>query len=478
MLITRDIINKKIVFEDKDPMSSETISSRGYTYDDLCKKIDLYKNFLSNQNCKPGESVLIGYSPSLDQIALFFATCELGMAVIINDYMRADKFEDWNIVDTKTKIVGPINYFFHYGDDPKNPKQQFFNRNCDKCFSIDDVYKSSNFTPNLKILAKETDIVMRCTSSGSTGTPKKVFHTHEFMYNISKRNCMFFDGVVGLAFNLNHGSSIATYFIPSLMSIKVEKYINFNLVLDDDIQSHNSIKDRMKDMNHLMVPYFYFLETLLTEHSFPNLSYYTLSPVDPKFKSDINKNKFKDIISFFGCNETSGPIFINKLSSPNFRPERFETIDDHYTIIDNNPLKVLLKEYGTVVNTEDKFDINEDNSFEFRGKNNFIRINGEFIEKEIYDSIVSEFIEKDDSDMIYDTTRGRIYLAIWNDKYKKSLKEKIKKLNDSLLNITHHRHNISKVAILRKNDFVLGVKLDHELLRVYFREKVHFNDYI
>lgn len=458
MIITRDVMNKNITFADY----GKGDIPKYYYYNDVCKRIDLFKNYLISIGCKKGESVLIGYAPGIDQLGLFFAVCELGLNFIVNDYKTIDD-KRFDFIDTKTKILSPINYFFDYGNFFEY-KRNYFKKISDNYIEWKTIDKFNDDRPNNTIWAESDDILMKCTSSGTTGTPKKVTHTHEFLYNISKRNAVFFDGNVSLVYNFNHGSSLATYFIPALMSDNVKQFSNiFAEVLNDKIITENIFSD----VDHLMIPYGNQLEEIIIDYEFPNLTYYTLSSISNEWNSYLGR--FKDIISIFGCNETSGPIFINRISYDNFETSVYHEIDNYYTIKSFNPLIVYLKEYDIDINTKDIF-IQKENGYEFKGRNDLLRINGVEISKN-YEKLLHN------SDFIYDTVYNKIYLAIWDIGVDRTSDIKqIDRINKYLYNASNGSHSISKFDFLDRNDFVTGVKLDHEFLRSYFREKV--KDYV
>lgn len=475
MLITRDIINKDIVFYDYDHKFNKT----QYDYVKLSAKIDFFKNFLMYKNCKKGESILIGFAASIEQIALFFAAAELGLSVIVADYKILDNEEYIGFLDTKTKILMPITYFIGFNDsgtdDEAVRKHLFYSDVCDNVFTYKDLQNYHNYDNNDIIIADKNDILLKCTSSGTTGTPKKVEHSHEFLYNISKRNSTFFDGHVALLFNLNHGSSLATYFLPSLMSPNVKEFTNGSS--QQNYKGENNVNIWTKVLNkcnHLMIPYTEILEQFLLGFNFPEMTYYTLSPIQKNMTTDKMKSRYKDIMSFFGCNETSGPIFINKASYDDFQVNVYRKIDDYYNIESIDPLIVNLKEYRISINTQDAFEKKDLTGFTFFGRRNLMRVNGLEVFKKY-----EEFVNFD-ADLIYDSVYNEIYLAAWVRLGKKEFEEeelikKISEINKKMHSMSGGSHKITKFKFLKRYHFTLGVKIDHEFLRSYFREKVENN---
>lgn len=455
-VITRDIINKNILFSDYNENNCYQ-----YTYEDLSNKIDFYKNFLISIGCKREESVLIGYSCGINQIALVFAVCELGLNFIINDYKILDN--DFNFIDTKTKILLPIDYYFDY-TNISDFKKSYMATICKRSITQDELDNYHNYDKNDLILSKPDDILMKCTSSGTTGTPKLVRHTHEFLLNISNRNKTFFDGTVGLSYNLNHGSSLATYFLPALLSENVNKFVNLSAHLmrrNGYITHIEEIDNVIKTLDHLMVPYENQLNRILNNYEAKNLSYYTLTSITPTLYE--KRDRCKDIISFFGCNETSGPLLINRSSFVNFRRDVYQKVDDYYEIKSIDPLIVNLKEYQIDLNTNDSFYI--DDGFKFIGRKDLLRINGVAIQSKLYDGILKDMGVN--ASFVYDTAYNEIYLAVWDE-----CDIRLDDINADMNYVFGDAHRISKYAILDKNKFVSGVKVDQELLRCYFRYKI------
>lgn len=472
-LITRNIINKNIKFYDYDGSFNKT----EYGYDDISLQVDYFKNLLVDSGAKKGESVLIGFSASIQQIGLFFASCELGLSVIVADYKAMNNEEYSGFLDTKTKILMPINYFIGFDPRDLEPEEMykflFYKEVCETIITCEDLESYTNYSKNDKILADKDDIVLRCTSSGTTGTPKLVEHTHEFLYNISKRNSSFFDGHVALLWNLNHGSSLATYFLPSIMSSDAEQFTNM-VSIPRYNELDNMMEKILSKINHIMIPYTEVLEKFLDSFSFPQMTYYTLSPIQKKMTTDSMKKKYKDIISFFGSNETSGPIFINKASYDNFEVDVYHKVDDYYDIEEIDTLTVRLKEYGISINTQDTFEKKDETSLTFKGRKNLMRVNGLEVFRAYNDLI--DF----DADLIYDSVYNEIYLAAWMRLGKKEFEEsvlvkKVKEINEKMTNMSGGSHKISKFKFLKRYLFTLGVKIDHEFLRSYFRERVENN---
>lgn len=458
MVLTRDLINPTITFKDYHQINNE-YTYEIYTFEDLSSYIDACKNFLvENYNILPNQCALIGVrNASKLQLALVFAFLELGVALSIVDYEREDEFIDVNYVDPKTKLLLPIDY--HVVNSTDHTKFKIFEKLCSNTIVFDD--KSlNNFTKNNTILATNESVVMKCTSSGTTGTPKIIQHTHEFIYNLVLRNSKFYQGSAGYIFNLNHGSSPATYFFPTLASQQIVECINFSWMCMPSAL-------RNEKLNHLMIPYSHQIDEILKTQNFTNenLNLYTLSTIKRHWLEYVKSKKISNIISIFGSNETSGPVFLNYLNDNKFQENKFVKPDDFYNVDLNTEgeITVTLPTYNKSIKTNDKFK-KVDNNYYHLGRSDLLRINGKEINKDKYDYLIKS---KLNADPIYDTVNNEIYLAVWDNV--EELDDLINELNTTLKKLSQNSHFISKYKTLNFNNFLTGIKIDHELLRDWFR---------
>jgi hypothetical protein len=454
MIVTRELINKSITFRDSLYLDCP------YTFIDLSKDIDAYKNLLQHKyNAVEGQSVLIGEQSGRKQLALVFACLELGLTITIVDYGRKDNFQT-DYFDPKTTLLLPIHFFIVSTVDITD-KFAFFNDACDTTIILTD--EVLDYTPNQTVNAKPSTMLLKCTSSGTTGTPKIVHHTHEFIFALVMRNATMFDGVIGQAFNLSHGSSLATFFLPTLFSSDVSEYINFTL--DDTdlvIEKHK--------LDHLMLPYPDMLEVFVEQYkksAHAGINLYSLTYIRDEWKEYTQEGKIKDIISFFGSNETSGPTLINRVSYDDFNRQRYHRVDDFYELeIRNTELIVTLPTYNNKIETKDEF-VSNGETFLHLGRNDMHRINGKFFRDTSYQRIVKD---KLNSDLVFDFVNNRIYLAVWETD--DNLEQKIDEIQEVLKKRSDDAHYISKYKVLSYEDFLSGIKLDQELLREYFRRYV------
>lgn len=460
MTITRKDINSAISFEDYNFTRPHIVEKleKTYSYNVLEKYINGVKNiltpFLKDLDYTP--SAIIGLHPSEEQIAAIFACLELGISIVIVDYDRPDKFKQYEYMDPKTDLLCPIDFFIVNSSRQNTnlAKYVFFENRCNYTICLDTF--DLDFTSNNLILATDNTIAIKCTSSGTTNTPKKVEHTHKFLKNISYRNSKFYNDVVALGYNLNHGSSIATYFLPALFSKKTTKFLNIGGFGLNTLENFPNCR-----VDHFMISYTADIIRFARNKKLDNLKIYTLGSIPIK---EV-KGKFKDVISFFGSNETSGPTLINKLSYDNFAVNKFRKIDDFFELdLQDKNLIVKIPIYNKVHDTNDIFSIEED-YYIFKGRNDLYRINGRIIDKTLLNSVVNLYLKKD-FQIVYDIVENKIYIAYWNNK-KNHLKI-MKKINKKL----PYFHKINKISFITVEEFMSGVKIDQELLREYFRQYV------
>lgn len=457
-VITREFINKHIKYVD-------TIDDYEYSFDDLSHEIDFFKNLFQSYGVdgKTSKSIVIGFSPGLQQTACIFACFELSITICIIDYGRSDNFTQYQYMDPKTELLLPIDFFI-VADENDTDKFNYFNSVCDNTIVINKILKK-DYTTNNVVLTNKESIIMRCTSSGTTGTPKIVEHNHQFIYYLSHRNSKFYDGIVAIVHNLNHGSSFATFFLPALCSQSVEKIFNFNQTFTKKSTSY------IKMVDHIMIPYSYQILEFLKISTEKNIIY-TLGTIPSYFLKYYQNKKVKDIISFFGSNETSGPTLVNRLSNTDFSSSDYQIIDNFYFTIlkSNNVLDVKLPYYkNKIINTKDMFNEKSPGVLKFLGRSDLTKINGRQVSKiDIHNFIKQE--QFTEFDVVYDIEENLIYLVFWTDY--KEIDKKIKKINKNLAMYTDNLHQINKYAILNKIEFITGVKIDNELIRHYFRKYV------
>lgn len=479
-----DVITRHSVSDNFSLVKLEDGSS--YNKKDLDNKINLWKYILKYKfDAKEQESILIGITTlDIDYFAICFASLELGLKIVIIDYNRKDEFTEIEYKDPKTQALSPIDIFLHdvekkhfaKGATPTK-KFEFFAKCSHRTYNVNDldfsIDNEKDFKQASQILPKNTDIAIRCTSSGTTGTPKIVEHTHEFLYKISKRNASKFSGDCLHIRNLNHGSSIAVFLLPSLMNDAVTKHLVFNV---DEDQSFDVFVDALipyrETFEFINFPYPYMIDKFIESSieksiSWPKLQVQTLSYIQDISKQAVRNGVFKSITSIFGSNETSGPVFECTITADNTTQDSscFTKLDDFYDItLDSEGLiSVGLPVYKTKIITNDKFKI-VDEFYVHNGRKDIVKVNGEIIDYETINQLNKTY---KDLYIIVDSVHNSLYVACWTEVDEHVLNE-VKKF------FQHHydRVRVNQVSILNKDRFLSGIKIDNELLREYFRNHV------
>lgn len=352
-VITREIINKNIIFRDK---TVDVNIHKEYTYKDLSKEIDRLKNLLQSFGVKKGNTILIGIDPSIYQTACIFACFELALTIVVDD----SKIDTSNLdkIDPTLKPLLPINFFITNASDYED-KHQYYKKYCDNVIDLK-LIRNISYEKNQKIDCNEQDIVLKCLDTNRNG--KFTQHTQKFFYQLIERNSVFFDKNVGLLMNLNHGSSMATYFLPAITSSKVEMIINNtdNPYLIDKLCQNEKI-------DHLMLPYSNMLNRL--SKNTKNTNFYLLGSIPDFLLTKKFKKTYKNVFSFFGNNNVSGPILINSIKNKNYQPTSYFKVDNFYelNLDDNGRLSVYNPIYDQTFNSNDYFTC-DNGIYYFKGK--------------------------------------------------------------------------------------------------------------
>ena len=476
MLITREIINKNIRFHNVHVTLDGKIDLRSFTYDDLSKMIDRYKNLLLANGAKPGYSAVIGEQISLSQTAFVFACAELGVNVTIIDQPhgknpRPNMYVPGSI-STKLKLMLPITYLLSVGREytVNNDKTRILMDVCRRTIIADGF--TADFTPNDKILAKPDTIFLRCTSSGTTGTPKVLEHTHEFMSELVKRNSKMFYGKMGVIANLNHGSSPATFFLPGLVAENITDLFHIQALIPSKLSSTlTQLREKDIHMNHIMFPYSTMIDEFFSyEGNNSECILYTLSVIKQEWVEHTKTKKIKDIVSIFGTNETSGTVMINQATDHDFSENTYKKLDDFYGIhiTEKNELEVGMPIYNKMVPTGDAFAKHGD-KFLHLGRSNLYRINDLELDLNKYTAMLKKECR---GDIIIDTNKNSIYIVLWDNNINDRI---VKDIDRVMREDSGDLHFISKYDYLAESEFLTGVKVDRQLIREHFRNMVNQN---
>jgi hypothetical protein len=463
MIITRELINPDIIY--KDYKKDDNFIS--FTYKDLIALIDSYKNLLLSKGAEKGHKIVIGNQANVSQIAMVFACAELGLNIIIigDPLPPTVKIEDYTFgsINEKFKLMLPVNFFITE-NKTEIDKFQLFKDICKSTIIVND--EILDFTPNNTIHADENTFLITCTSSGTTGLPKVIKHTHNFLGQLILRNSKQFYGKMGMLTNLAHGSSIAVYFLPGLLSNNTTEYINLPnrgpitlLEISSILEKHNL------KLDHILSPYSFYIDNLVNSNkSIKGCVLHTLGIIKKEWLTLLRQERVKDIISIFGTNETSGPFMLNKASDPNFTEESYSVPDNFYTLNLNlqNELEVGVPVYNTVLKTNDVF-LKINDKFLHKGRSQLYRINDLEINVDRFQTEIDKLMK---ANLIIDTAKDSIYLALWEDTDDLN----IRNINNLLRYCSDGLHFIHKCAKLNLVDYLNGVKIDQKMIRDFFRD--------
>lgn len=456
-IFTRKMINPSIRYYD---CTHE--GCKAYDFAELSRLVDAYKNLFLSKGAKKNAKVVIGSQASVSQIAMVMACSELGMTVIIIGTPFSGNRYIPGKINTKLKLMLPIDFFILNSRD-ETDKFNAFQDTCRFTIVIDE--EVLDYTPNNEVVAEPDTVLIQCTTSGTTETPKVIEHTHSFITALITRNSTRFSGSMGMISNLAHGSSLAVYFLPGLVSPGVTTFVNL---------PHEPLKNtrfdviRQLDINleHLLFPYTLQIDELFnSELRMPECTVYTLGLIRKSWVEKVKSGYAKNVVSLFGTNETSGPIFDNQALDDDFSENSYKLIDDFYqvSIDEQNDLTVEVPIYSTVVKTHDLF-LKRNDRFVHVGRSNLFRVNDLAVDVAKHQAEIDKI---SNASLVVDTRQDLIYLAIWD---KNTTDQTIKYIDQMLLNDSSGIHRINRYAFLNYDDYLNGIKIDQEMLRQYFRE--------
>ena len=480
-VLSRELISDNFTGSIFSPRSVNETPAYTETKESLCEKIDYWKYVLIEHcGAKKGDKVLLGsVSMSSDYVALAMAAAELSLIITVVDIKQS--FINRNEPDMKLKLLSPIDLYFHDIVNLEHEmavKFRFFIDYSEKAFYIGslqniEITDKERFEEIRNIRPDPSDVVMLCTSSGTVSTPKVIAHTHEYFYELCKRNAKLLSGNVLHSQNLNHGSSASVFFFPSFCSDDVNHMFHAyvpgkmdNLVLS--LQNTN-LNETIFAHRHIVDTFFESMSRLGVKY--PDLNIKVLSYIPSDYIDKVKDGTIKSIESIFGCNETCGPLLTNKLTAENadtFDATIFQMVDDFYNITpDKQGLLVELPTYNKVVNTKDIFDIVSD-GYKHVGRSDILRVN----DVDVDQLFIQEISKKYDNNLIVviDILENLLYLAL------SPAIQNIEQTVDEINLLIRERHgtdrlNISKYDVLDLETFVYGVKIDNELLREHFRRR-------
>lgn len=449
MIFTREIINKNIKYYDVNVNDGIGIP---YTYHDLISRVDAYKNLLIKNGAQHGQSILIGTQASLSQIAMIIACSELGLIISI---VESPKNENNELAISYERLL-PID-FFVIENQVTAKNFEVYRDTIRKTLLLSE--QTLDYTPNNNVYVTENSIFLKCFD----GRKKEVIeHKQDFITKLSLRNSKLFYGKIGMLRNLNHGSSVATYFLPNLLSDRVTEF--YNIFCKSEKFYNRILGEQKLSLDHLLYPYTKMMDDFFeSETTMENCILYTLSIVRKEWVNKL-QGKVKDVISMFGTSLTSGPYLINQATDQDFSENSYKTIDDYYKIRinDKNSLEIMMPDSNEFIDTNDIFVVSN-NKYFYQGNYNYYRVNDTMIDIRVWNKIVSNEI---DAYTVVDTFKNRIYLAIWD---KSVDQNKINKIDKRLKNRSDQKHYIHTHAYLNRDDYYDGDRILLGELINYFR---------
>ncbi len=466
MILDRNIVSKNFLYKDGD------LQLR-----DLFARIDYWKNILVNKcQAQKGQTIALGITRiDFDYFAITFASLELGLLFVVLDY--SSLADELGIKDFKNDVYGDIDIFLHKLDERNSDKLKYYSKRSKKIYDVKDL-RNCDIEISAAINAirpDPEDYMLFCTSSGTTGTPKIVKHTHGFMYELVQRNKKLYSGSVLHIRNLHHGSSLAVFFLPVLASDNVSFHTCFGYDKQTEYELNQVAEAAEKyKIQNISFPFSVDIDMFLQiakkkQRNFNDLNLFTLSYIDPNWNNffDLGIHKFESI---FGCNETSGPLFLSQLKKDKpFDAREFAQIDNFYKFdAQQEKLNVHMPVYNSIIEMNDIFEMQPthwpmvNGIFIHKGRCDIVKINQVELNLQEVSNIPNMF--DIDGEIITDTIYNKLYLALWSD----TDKTKISKLKEHI-NQINPRLQIDQWQHINKNNFLRGIKIDKEMIRDYFR---------
>lgn len=478
-IITKNIINRNISIDCSNRYSNRESSQAIYNFDDLSKSIAQAKLFLINNRAfKKGDRVVLATSIWPEFVIWFFAAAELGGVFLVLDSPTRVSF---GIFKYRLDIYDKIDHFIH--PDLDEYRSLIKKLGIEKKSIIDSVYRLQSYCDKIEnlVCVKNSDTLLCSLSSGTTGKPKLIFHNHDFFYRLMLRNVKIFgykesDRCSHIR-NLHHGSVLGVYFLPTINACSFHIFDKF---LPETVGKYT--ESIYQNKVNRMIMYSSFDLQLITQE---------LKKYKPREKLFINVlfepreeylnflcgERNYDIISIFGCTETSGPLFLQRIGSTNYKNINFQNfgkpLDNFYGInLKDHILNVTLFD-GSIVSTGDKFEVHNGEWYhlgreftnKFRGTPLYIPLIIGTVEEFARD-VYRNFKHLENFDLTIDYDFDKIYVRSDHEL-------DLSKLNDTLEKIYEtNSFNIDYVMIDDRKNYTNGIKFDAEYFRSICRKKL------
>lgn len=431
MLITRRILNQNLNIT----VNCENVETH-YNYDDIVDYINRAKTFLIKiKQVKKGQRVLILNSKWPGLFIWFLAGAELGLKFIVVDSGAEES-------RSTLKLYGKIDHLLS---------------------EFREILDWNDTSLQHEYWADPDSVLVETLSSGSTNDPKIIEYTHDFLYKLAHRNSRLYnlqpqDKCIHTR-TLAHSSTVGVYFLPVVLSCEHHYYF--------DGKRHEWVEFIQKNKINRCLVFLKYLDAI--HNNFDNnidydFTIFVASKLPEGFEKIINDRI--EVISLYGCTETSGPIFLSKLNNKNkdtFQANDFgEILDDFYDInIQDNLLQVVMPS-GEIIDTGDQFSL-INNHMIFEGRGSKYSINNEVIDINLLNNLVKEYIT--DFDIVVDSSYNEIYIRTTQE-------TNLEKLNLKIENLLGSRYIISKQLTLSKSRFMSGIKFNANAVRIKCRRLI------
>ncbi len=481
-IITREITHPKLsIFYRIDKIEKRIYDNDlGYmARSEIFKNIDAAKSYLvKEKNFKKGHKVVLASTKWPTYLIWFFAVSELGGAFVISD---SPKIFNNKVIDHRLRLYGEIHHLIC-------PIESYSVFKSFQDVFVDDI-KYENYAVDDEIsklvYCEPDDVLLYSTSSGTTDLPKVVPHTHGFFYDLMDRNARIFDLKESdrclHTKNLHHGSVLGVYFLPT---IKYCRSHYWQQMASNIIWTHHFlhyIKDyRINQCFMYEVAHIEELTKVLTPQCVPQtIKLNVLAKIEPHQIEYLVGECHHEIISIFGCIETSGPLFLLKYDKDNYKTQEHsdfgKPLDDFYQIkLNDDDLLTVIMPNGDEVCTGDKFEIKNDHYY-FVSRHIGAKINNipvyldllsQIIEKSNLSEKLDRFRAGKEFDVCIDRERSKLYM-------RSDYEVNIDELNQYLENeLNSSSYNISCIIVAPRKEFITGIKFDAEKLRLDCRERL------
>ena len=451
-----------------------------YRHDELLKGIEEWTSRILSATTVKNPKIGISTEFNFRYFCILYACLNVGANLVILDaaHKHGSKHDPFLPLDL-------IIYDYILSQDPH--AINYWSKNATVVLDCDKLPDFTVHSADPVDLNKFT--MISATTSGTTATPKVVPHTYEYMLKCSERALKIFNfsGRIAHVKILHHGSTLPVFFLPSVLS----DASNFHYCapypanpmgmggwspegIADVLDASYTRWMEYLDINHMLLPYTEIVEDILKSINrldayFTDLTLYTLSYIRPEWAELIRGRNIR-VISIFGCTEASGPVLLSHLGNDNvdtFNNAVFYAVDDFFTITPVSNGTRIQNDYVDVV-MGDLFEPLGNNRYKHLGRSDICRINDVQINVAEVLALVEKLGIK--GQLVIDTQMEKIYLALWGKDLDVTKTSYI--INKKLLSMYSHVVKVSKTAIMDKDYYMSGIKLNMELLRHDFRNNV------